>query len=78
MMKKIIFSSILITTLLTGCNAQIVDLNYTFNKAIIEGVGEIEVSSWCDYQDSDMVQVTAKDGTVYLTHSSKVLLIYEE
>ena len=58
-----------------GCNRQIVDLNYSFNYADIEGVGKIQIKSWCDYGNSDMIQVTGVDGTVYLTHSSNVILI---
>ena len=67
---------IMIAAVFTGCgNKQIIDLNYTFNKAYIEGIGEIEIKKWNDYVDSDMVQVISKDGTVYLTHSSNVILI---
>ncbi len=55
-------------------NRQILDLNYSFKYAIIDGVGEIEISSWTDYEQSDMIQVTGKDGCTYLTHSSKVIL----
>lgn len=71
---------VLSAMLFTGCgyNRQIIDFNYSFNKAIIEDVGEIEIKSWTDYENSDMVQVTATDGTVYLTHSSKVILIYDK
>lgn len=61
-------------TNLTGCNRQIIDLNYSFTKAIIEGVGEIDIKSWTDYENSDMIQITGTDGTVYLTHSSNVIL----
>ena len=79
-MKKKVLASLLvigsIMTLTTSCgNRQIVDTSYTFKKAIIDGVGTVEVSSWCDYDESDMIQVKAKDGTVYLTHSSNVILI---
>lgn len=64
---------------LSGCgyNKQIIDLDYSFNKAIIEGVGEINIKSWRDYDNSDMVQVTSKDGKVYLTHSNNVILVYD-
>jgi hypothetical protein len=66
----------MIAATFTGCgNRQIIDLNYTFNKAYIEGIGEIEIKKWNDYTDSDMVQVIANDGTVYLTHSSNVILV---
>ena len=75
-MKKRLLPVILLVGLLTtGCNKQIIDLDYTFNHAIIEGVGEIDIKSWKDYENSDMIQVTATDGTVYLTHSSNVVLM---
>ena len=65
---------IVIALFVVGCNRQIIDLNYSFNKAVIEGVGEIEIKSWTDYENSDMIQITGIDGTVYLTHSSNVIL----
>lgn len=67
---------------LTGCNVgynkQVVDLNYNFSHAIIflpngEKI-EGKVQSWNDYDQSDMMQVKI-DGTVYLTHSSNVILM---
>lgn len=76
-MKKYIIIFLLSTFALTGCNEQIIDTNYTFKRAYIEGVGEIEVSTWRDYDDSDQIQITGKDGVTYLTHSSKVILFSE-
>lgn len=65
--------------LLIGCgyNKQIVDLDYKFNYAIIflpdgEKI-EGKVSSWNDYDESDMLQVKI-DGITYLTHSSNIIL----
>ena len=73
-MKKYIIIFLLSTFALTGCNEQIIDTNYTFRRAYIEGVGEIEVSTWIDYENSDQIQITGKDGVTYLTHSSRVIL----
>jgi len=73
-MKKTLIVVLLSSMLLSGCNMQVVDLNYNFKYADIEGIGTIEISSWRDYENSDMMQVTGKDGTVYLTHSSNVIL----
>lgn len=73
-MKKYIIIFLLSTFVLTGCNEQIIDTNYTFKRAYIEGVGEIEVSTWRDYDNSDQIQITGKDGVTYLTHSSRVIL----
>lgn len=56
------------------------DTTWTFEQAVIflpEG-DKIEgpVTSWTDYDGSDMIQVTI-DGKTYLTHSSNVILISE-
>lgn len=83
-MKKILTTIALIATLttLTGCNynKQIVDLDYNYNYAIIErydGEQKIAIKSWRDYENSDMVQITLEDGSVYLTHSSRIILVKE-
>lgn len=73
-MKKVIIGVLLSGLLLTGCNRTIIDTTYTFKYADIEGVGTVEVSSWRDYENSDMIQVTAKGGATYLTHSVNVIL----
>lgn len=73
-MKKTLIAIIFAAGILSGCNQQIIDLNYSFKYATIDGIGKIEISSWKDYENSDMMQVTSKDGTVYLTHSSNVIL----
>lgn len=79
-------SRILITTVstilissstLNSCNKQIIDLNYNFNKAIIKDIGTVNIKSWNDYDQSDMIQVTTTDDKVYLTHSSNVILVKE-
>ena len=61
-------------------NRQLIDTQYRFNRAIIQlPNGEVvdgKVSSWLDYNDSDVVQVTI-DGKTYLTHYSNVCLIHE-
>lgn len=60
-----------------GYNKQIFDLNQEFNYAIIErcdGEQVIEIVSWKDYENSDTIQFTDKDGRVWYTHSSKVIL----
>lgn len=53
---------------------------YEFNRAILrfsDGDMEIQIRSWYNYKGSDMVQITAIDGTVYYTHGSNVILIYD-
>ena len=63
---------------LTGCNRQIIDTTYRFDKAVIGlpngRVIEGKVQSWKDYDDSDQIQVKI-DGKTYLIHSMNVALI---
>ena len=76
-MKKF-FIAFLCMLCLTGCNKQMIDTTYKFDRAIINlqnGTSiEIEVQSWNDYE-GDQLQIKAKDGTVYLVHSSNCTLI---
>lgn len=76
-MKRVILTILLVGAFLTGCgfNKQIIDLNYSFTKATIEGIETIDIKNWNDFENSDMVQVIGTDGTVYLTHSSNVILM---
>lgn len=64
-----------------GCgNMSLVDTTWKFERAIIflPNGEKIEgaVSSWKDFDGSDMIQVTIDDKT-YLTHSSNVVMISE-
>jgi hypothetical protein len=86
-MKKIICAILILslTLTLTACqvgNRQVGwDTTQTFTYAIIElGNGEViegTVTSWRDFEDSDVVQFTMNDVT-YLTHYSKVILTTEK
>lgn len=68
---------ILIATNLTGCNKQIIDLNYTYNYAIIQlqngDVVEGSIDSWKDYE-GEQLQIKI-DGVTYLTNSYNCTLI---
>lgn len=81
MKKKIISTLIVAATLLTlvGCgNKQILDTKWTFTNATIvvgDKAIEVEVDSWRDYKDDTTIQITAKDGTVYLTDIKNVLMV---
>jgi predicted small secreted protein len=83
-MKKIL-ATILVTVLmvatLSGCNKQVFDTVYGYDKAIISlPNGEIvegKIDSWTDYEDGDQIQVKI-NGVVYLVHSSDVVLIKEK
>ena len=87
-MKKIICVVLVLTVVafaLTACkigNRETGwDTTQTFNHAILElGNGELiegTVTSWRDFEDSDVVQFTM-DGITYLTHYSKVILCTEK
>lgn len=80
-MKKVIFcliGLIVLATLLSGCNLQVIDTKWNFDRAIISlpngEVIEGEVDSWRDFEDGDQLQVKI-DGVTYLTHSENVVLI---
>ena len=82
-MKKIIEILLVVVVslmalLIVGCNKQMVDLTYSYERAIIcLPNGEIvdgKVSSWTDFEDGDQIQVKI-DGKTYLVHSSNVALI---
>lgn len=71
----------LLSSTLVGCgNMTIFDTTYSFEKVmlvlpdgeVIEGV----CTTWADYENSDMIQVTV-NGKTYLTHSTNVVLISE-
>ena len=75
----VVFSILMGMFVVSGCgNRQIMDLTYTFNRAIIElPNGEIiegKVDSWRDFDDGDQLQIVI-DGVTYLVHSSDAVLI---
>ena len=63
---------------LAGCNKQMVDLTYSYERAILVlpngEVIEGKVTSWTDFEDGDQIQVKI-DGKTYLVHSSNIVLI---
>ena len=83
MMKKLMAVLCAVIVLLSvlvfaGCNKQMVDLTYSYERAILVlPNGEIvegRVSSWTDFEDGDQIQVKI-DGKTYLVHSSNIVLI---
>lgn len=82
-MKKFVIAmlaAIMLLVICAGCNAQIVDTTWSFEKAVVGlpngDIVEGKVESWGDYENSDMIQVKI-DGKTYLTHSANVVLISE-
>lgn len=80
-MKKCILIAVLAIMILcmTGCNRQVFDTTWKFDRAIISmpdgSIIDGEVQSWRDY-DGDQIQVKVNDAT-YLVHSNNIVLIAE-
>ena len=81
-MKKLVALLLILVLMLvfTGCNKQLVDLTYSYERAILSlpngEVIEGKISSWTDFEDGDQIQVRI-DGKTYLVHSSNIVLISE-
>lgn len=81
-MKRIITILVAMLMLLcaVGCNRQVFDTTWSFERAIIQlPNGELiegKVQSWTDYSDGDQIQVKI-DGKQYLVHSANAVLISE-
>ena len=79
-MKKLtaLVLAFVLVFLIAGCNKQMVDLTYSYERAILSlpngEVIEGKVSSWTDFEDGDQIQVRI-DGKTYLVHSSNIVLI---
>lgn len=61
-------------------NKDMHDTEKKFEKAIIITGNEttvVDVKEWCDYEDSDQVQIKTKDGTVYFGSSNNIILVHE-
>ena len=72
-MKKIFLICVACLSLV-GCNRTLVDTTWAYKYADIQGIGTVQVASWRDYENSDMIQVSSTDGNTYLTHSVNVVL----
>ena len=78
-MKKIIIILIMILLLLsiTGCNRQVMDFNYTYDKAVCVVANErfeLAIDKWNDYE-GEQIQIIAKDGNTYLFSMNNCYLI---
>lgn len=68
-MKKLLLGLLLVSSLaLTGCNKQLVDLNYRYNKIhLYETDTCYAISSWTDYENGEQLQV-------HITGKGKILI----
>lgn len=62
-------------------NKDIIDMHYTYKKAIIltDNIATIvTLDTWRDYEDDDKIQIKLSDGTCILTDTDKVKLINDD
>ena len=78
-MKKVIIGMIILMTV-TGCNKQLIDLEYEYDKAVCyygNEKKELEIKKWKDY-DGEQIQIIDKEGKTYLVSSYNCMLIKEK
>ena len=80
-MKKIfalVLTALMLCSLASCGNYDAFDTVYTYDYAIVtfpDGTTQtIELSQWTDYE-GEQIQITAKDGTVYLVNSVNCVLV---
>lgn len=69
---------IILTLLLSGCNKQIIDLDYSYDKVVCNYNGdkfELKIDKWKDY-DGEQIQVKSNKKT-YLLSANNCYLIGE-
>lgn len=75
---SLLLSSVLATTLLTGCNRTIVDTKYGFDKALILGDDTsviMDIANWLDYE-GEQLQMITDDNMAILTSSFDTTAFY--
>lgn len=76
-MKKILLL-IVPVLLITGCNRQVFDFKYTYNKAYCNYNGdkfELNIDKWSDY-DGEQIQIMS-NGKTYLISANNCYLVEE-
>lgn len=76
-MKKILLL-IVPVLLITGCNRQVFDFKYTYNKAYCNYNGnkfELNIDKWNDY-DGEQIQIMS-NGKTYLISANNCYLVEE-
>ena len=81
MKKMIAIIAVLLglAVMLTACgNYQVIDVQYTFNRALVKlqdgTIVSGRVERWKDYEDGDQIQVRI-DGVTYLVHAANCTLM---
>ena len=80
-MKKLKYLTLLIipVLLLTGCNKQVLDFKYTYDRAICNIGGtykEIKIKKWNDYE-GEQLQIIDHENNTYLVSSFNCTLIQD-
>lgn len=73
---KYIFILFICTIFLTGCNYQVIDMEYNYNKIVCNYNGdsfELEIDKWTDY-DGEQIQVIS-NGKTYLLSANCCYMI---
>lgn len=76
-MKKILLL-IVSVLLITGCNRQVFDFKYTYNKVYCNYNGdkfELDIDKWNDY-DGEQIQIKS-NGKTYLISANNCYLVEE-
>lgn len=76
-MKKILIVGILLLSL-TGCNKQILDIDYEYDEIICNYDGDkfiLKIDKWTDYE-GEQIQVKS-NGKTYLLSANKCYLVKE-
>lgn len=74
----IVIAVIFCLLFMTGCNKQIIDLDYTYDKAICNYSGtklELKIDKWKDY-DGEQLQIKS-NGKTYLLSANNCYLVDE-
>ena len=80
-MKRILSVIIIVFVVFmtTGCNKQVIDLEYSYNKAYCNYNGdkfELNIDKWTDYEDGEQIQVKSGNKT-YLLSANNCYLVKE-
>lgn len=77
-MKKLIILPILAICFCTGCNRDMFDTTWKYDTAVVRwpdgSMKTIKIRSWRDYE-GEQIQITDRDGNVYLLSSYNTVLI---
>lgn len=74
----IILAVVFCLLFITGCNKQIIDLDYSYDKAICNYNGssfKLKIDKWKDY-DGEQLQIKS-NGKIYLVSANNCYLIDE-